>query len=115
MYNQEPGDRYKMDELHFTRVDGQEVVTLLCVSYENGVRITVSDLQNVFENGFSEYLTQYHEENEKEYLYENTMDPAFEIVPVAILIDAAYSLGETDKVTLFNWLDAIERRLVRVW
>lgn len=114
-YNREPGDRYRMNELSFMNSKQEEKTFLLCVDYEKGVRVGVADMQGVFECDFSEYLEKMHEQSEPEYMYENTTNPDFEVVPVAILIDAVYSTPDTDKCTLFNWLDAIERRLVRVW
>lgn len=114
-YSREPGDRYSMNELLFLNSRQEEKTFLLLIDYDKGVRVGVADMQGIFDNDFSEYLEKMHEENEPEYMYENTNKPEFEVIPVAMLIDAVYSTPETDRCTLFNWLDAIERRLVRVW
>lgn len=114
-YSREPGDRYRMYELSFLNSAQEEKTFLLFVDYEKGVRVGVADMQGIFDNDFSEYLEKIHKENEPEYMYENTDKPEFEVIPVKWLIDAVYSIPEADKNTLFNWLDAIESRLVRVW
>lgn len=100
---------YKQERLTFTDSNGVEKTVLFYAGYENGVRVRVSDMQGVFACDFAEYLGRVHEENEREYF------GTAEVVPVPVLIDAVYSLPDPDRGTLFSWLDAIERRLVRVW
>lgn len=111
----------RQEEITFTGSDGQKNTVMFSADYERGVMVYVSDMKQVFYSnieGIEGYIERMHRENEAVYLREDIQDPQdpdFEVVPVSVLIDAVYSMPDPDKCTLFNWLEAMERRLVRVW
>ncbi len=83
------------------------------VTYGEGVRLPLEDMENIFGGAFAENVEIELEDNEPLYI-EDEGDKV-PVITIPTLIDAVMSTDAPDKTALYNLLMAVESTLVNIW
>lgn len=90
-----------------------EAWACIFVTYGEGVRLPLEDMENIFGGAFAENVERELEDTEP--LYVEDEGDQIPVITIPTLIDAVMSAEAPDKTALYNLLMAVERTLVNIW
>lgn len=85
----------------------------LFVTYGEGVRLPLEDMESIFGGAFLENVEAELEDNKP--LYVEDEGDRIPVITIPTLIDAVMNTDAPDKTALYNLLIGVESTLVNIW
>lgn len=100
-------------EISISTMENKDRWAVVFVSYDEGVRLPLEDMENIFGGSFLENVEKELEDSEP--LFFSDDGERIQVITVPTLIDAVITADKPDKIALYNLLGAVEKMLVNIW